>query len=100
MQVEKLSGGAIIAHLKPSDFEIFKIPHFHYLICYLTFIAIARILRQAFYAPSHRTKSNSKKEKTDRQENTRKPQIKKKSKELLEEAKRKVEEEIETVENN
>jgi len=26
MQVEKLSGGAIIAHLKPSDFEKFKIP--------------------------------------------------------------------------
>ena len=26
MQVEKLSGGALIAHLKPSDFEKFKIP--------------------------------------------------------------------------
>ena len=26
MQVEKLSGGAIIAHLKPSDFDKFKIP--------------------------------------------------------------------------
>ncbi len=26
MQVEKLSGGALIAHLKPSDFEQFKIP--------------------------------------------------------------------------
>ncbi len=26
MQVEKLSGGAIIAHLKPSDFETFVIP--------------------------------------------------------------------------
>jgi len=26
LQVEKLSGGALIAHLKPSDFETFKIP--------------------------------------------------------------------------
>lgn len=26
MQVEKLSGGALIVHLKPSDFETFKIP--------------------------------------------------------------------------
>ena len=26
MQVEQLSGGALIAHLKPSDFETFKIP--------------------------------------------------------------------------
>ena len=26
MQVERLSGGAIIAHLKPSDFETFIIP--------------------------------------------------------------------------
>jgi len=66
MQVEKLSGGALIAHLKPSDFESIKIP----LIKPLTQIQIAEKIQE-----SHR--------------------LRKESKELLEEAKRKVEDEIE-----
>ena len=66
MQVEKLSGGAIIAHLKPSDFEKFKIP----LIKPQIQKQIAKKIQE-----SHK--------------------LRKESKELLEEAKRKVEEEIE-----
>ena len=66
MQVEKLSGGAIIAHLKPSDFETFKIP----LIKPEIQKQIAEKIQE-----SHR--------------------LRKESKNLLEEAKRKVEEEIE-----
>ena len=66
MQVEKLSGGAIIAHLKPSDFEKFKIP----LIKPQIQKQIAKKIQK-----SHK--------------------LRKESKELLEEAKRKVEEEIE-----
>ncbi|NCF75476.1 MAG: hypothetical protein GWO87_03255 [Xanthomonadaceae bacterium] len=66
MQVEKLSGGAIIAHLKPSDFEKFKIP----LIKPKIQKQIAKKIQE-----SHR--------------------LRKESKELLEEAKRRVEEEIE-----
>lgn len=66
MQVEKLSGGALIAHLKPSDFESFKIP----LIKPQIQKQIAEKIQE-----SHR--------------------LRKESKELLEEAKRKVEEEIE-----
>lgn len=66
MQVEKLSGGAIIAHLKPSDFEKFKIP----LIKPQVQKLIAEKIKE-----SHK--------------------LRKESKELLEEAKRKVEEEIE-----
>jgi len=66
MQVEKLSGGALIAHLKPSDFETFKIP----LIKPSIQKQIAEKIQE-----SHR--------------------LRKESKELLEEAKRKVEEEIE-----
>ncbi|MBU0647512.1 restriction endonuclease subunit S [Patescibacteria group bacterium] len=66
MQVEKLSGGALIAHLKPSDFETFKIP----LIKPLIQKQIALKIQE-----SHR--------------------LRKESKDLLEEAKRKVEEEIE-----
>ncbi len=66
MQVEKLSGGAIIAHLKPSDFETFKIP----LIKPSIQKQIAEKIQQ-----SHK--------------------LRKESKNLLEEAKRKVEEEIE-----
>ena len=66
MQVEKLSGGAIIAHLKPSDFEKFKIP----LI-----------------------KSQIQKQIAEKIQKSHK--LRKESKELLEEAKRKVEEEIE-----
>ncbi|MCK4524819.1 MAG: restriction endonuclease subunit S [Candidatus Andersenbacteria bacterium] len=71
MQVEKLSGGAIIAHLKPSDFEKFKIP----LIKPQIQKQIAKKIQE-----SHK--------------------LRKKSKELLEEAKRRVEEKIEMVENN
>jgi len=66
MQVEKLSGGAIIAHLKPSDFEKFKIP----LIKPKIQKEIAKKIQK-----SHK--------------------LRKESKKLLEEAKRKVEEEIE-----
>jgi len=66
MQVEKLSGGALIAHLKPSDFEKFKIP----LIRPEIQQQIAEKIQE-----SHR--------------------LRKESKELLDEAKRKVEEEIE-----
>jgi restriction endonuclease S subunit len=66
MQVEKLSGGALIAHLKPSDFETFKIP----LIKPQVQKQIAEKIQE-----SHK--------------------LRKESKELLEEAKRKVEEEIE-----
>jgi len=66
MQIEKLSGGAIIAHLKPSDFELIKVP-----------IIRADIQKQiaAKIQESHK--------------------LRKESKKLLEEAKRKVEEEIE-----
>lgn len=66
MQVEKLSGGAIIAHLKPSDFEKFKIP-----------IIKPQIQKQI----AEKIQASHK--------------LRKESKELLEEAKRKVEEEIE-----
>ena len=66
MQVEKLSGGAVIAHLKPSDFDTFKIP----LIRSSVQKQIADKIQQSHM---HR----------------------KESKGLLEEAKRKVEEEIE-----
>lgn len=66
MQVGKLSGGALIAHLKPSDFETFKIP----LIKPSIQKQIAEKIQE-----SHK--------------------LRKESKELLEEAKRKVEEEIE-----
>lgn len=66
MQVEKLSWWALIAHLKPSDFEQFKIP----LIKPLIQKQIAEKIQE-----SHR--------------------LRKESKDLLEEAKRKVEEEIE-----
>ncbi len=66
MQVEQLSGGAIIAHLKPSDFEKFKIP----LIKPQIQTQIAEKIKE-----SHK--------------------LRKESKELLEEAKQKVEEEIE-----
>ncbi|MCK5122772.1 MAG: restriction endonuclease subunit S [Candidatus Pacebacteria bacterium] len=66
MQVEKLSGGAIIAHLKPSDFEKFKIP----LINLKIQKQIAEKIRE-----SHK--------------------LRKESKELLEEAKKRVEKEIE-----
>ena len=64
--LEKLSGGALIAHLKPSDFETFKIP----LIKQQVQKQIAEKIQE-----SHK--------------------LRKESKELLEEAKRKVEEEIE-----
>ncbi|MBU3924608.1 restriction endonuclease subunit S [Patescibacteria group bacterium] len=66
MQVEKLSGGAIIAHLKPSDFEKFKIP----LIEPKIQKQIAERIQKSYI-------------------------LRKQSEELLEEAKRKVEEEIE-----
>lgn len=66
MQVEKLSGGALIAHLKPSDFETFKIP----LIKSQIQKQIAEKIQESY-------------------------RLRKESKELLEEAKRKVEEEIE-----
>lgn len=66
MQVEKLSGGALIAHLKPSDFETFKIP--------LIKSSIQKQIAEKILE-SHK--------------------LRKESKELLEEAKRKVEEEIE-----
>lgn len=66
MQVEKLSGGALISHLKPSDFETFKIP----LI-----------------------KSSIQKKIAEKIQESHK--LQKESKELLEEAKRKMEEEIE-----
>lgn len=66
MQVEKLSGGALIAHLKPSDFETFKIP---------------------LIKPSIQKQTAEKIQESHR--------LRKESKELLEEAKRKVEEEIE-----
>lgn len=66
MQVEKLSGGAIIAHLKPSDFEKFKIP----LIKPQIQKQIAKKIQE-----SHK--------------------LRKESKELLETARRRVEEEIE-----
>ena len=66
MQVKKLSGGALIAHLKPSDFEKFKIP----LI-----------------------KPEIQKRIADKIQRSHK--LRKESKELLELAKRKVEEEIE-----
>jgi len=65
-QVEQLSGGAIIAHLKPSDFEKFKIP-----------LINPGIQKQI----AEKVKESHK--------------LRKESKELLEEAKRKVEEEIE-----
>ena len=71
MQVEKLSGGAIIAHLKPSDFEKFKIP----LIKLQIQKQIAKKIQK-----SHK--------------------LRKESKELLEEAKRKVEKEIEKESEN
>ena len=66
MQVEKLSGGAIIAHLKPSNFEKFKIP-----------LIKPQIQKQIVkkIQKSHK--------------------LRKESKELLEEAKRRVGEEIE-----
>jgi len=66
MQVEKLSGGALIAHLKPSDFETFKIP--------LILPSIQKQIAEKIQE-SHK--------------------LRKESKMLLEEAKRKVEEEIE-----
>ena len=66
MQVEKLSGGAIIAHLKPSDFEKFKIP-----------LIKSQIQKQI----AEKIKESHK--------------LRKESKELLEEAKRRVEAEIE-----
>ena len=66
LQVEQLSGGAIIAHLKPSDFEKFKIP----LIKPQVQAQIAEKIQE-----SHK--------------------LRKESGELLEEAKKKVEEEIE-----
>ncbi len=66
MQVEKLSGGALIDHLKPSDFETFKIP----LIKSELQEEIAKKIQESY-------------------------KLRKESKELLEEAKRKVEEEIE-----
>jgi len=66
MQVEQLSGGAIIAHLKPSDFESFKIP----LIRKEIQREITVKIEESF-------------------------KLRKESKELLELAKRKVEEEIE-----
>lgn len=66
MQVEKLSGGAIIAHLKPSDFEKFKIP---------------------FIKPQIQKQIVKKIQESHK--------LRKESKELLEEAKRKVEEKIE-----
>ena len=66
MQVEKLSGGALIAHLKPSDFQKFKIP----LIKTKIQKKIAEKITQSHL-------------------------LRKESKELLELAKNKVEEEIE-----
>lgn len=66
MQVEKLSGGALIAHLKPSDFETFKIP----LIKPSIQSQIAEKIQE-----SHR--------------------LRKESRELLERAKKMVEDEIE-----
>lgn len=66
MQVEKLSGGALIAHLKPSDFETFKIP----LIKQSVQKQIAEKIQESY-------------------------RLRKESKNLLEEAKRKIEEEIE-----
>jgi hypothetical protein len=69
MQVEKLSGGALIAHLKPSDFETFKIP----LIRKEIQNEIAEKITE-----SHR--------------------LRKESKSLLEQSKRMAEEEIEGVE--
>lgn len=66
MQVEQLSGGAIIAHLKPSDFETFKIP-----------IIIPEIQKQI----AEKIQESFK--------------LRKESIDLLAEAKRKVEEEIE-----
>ncbi|KKR15266.1 MAG: hypothetical protein UT42_C0006G0003 [Candidatus Falkowbacteria bacterium GW2011_GWA2_39_24] len=66
MQIEKLSGGALIAHLKPSDFETFKIP----------------LIKQSIQ-----------KQITEKIQESYK--LRKESKNLLEEAKRKVEEEIE-----
>ncbi len=66
MQVEKLSGGVLISHLKPSDFEKFKIP----LISPQIQTQIAQKIQE-----SHK--------------------LRKQAKELLEKAKKKVEEEIE-----
>lgn len=66
MQIEKLSGGALIAHLKPSDLETFRIP----LINQSIQVQIAAKIRQ-----SHK--------------------LRKESKELLETAKKMVEDEIE-----
>ncbi|MCK5176827.1 MAG: restriction endonuclease subunit S, partial [Candidatus Aenigmarchaeota archaeon] len=66
MQVEKLSGGAVIAHLKPSDFEKFKIP-----------LIKPEIQKQI----AEKIKESHK--------------LRKESKEHLEDAKKKVEEEIE-----
>lgn len=66
MQVQKLSGGALIAHLKPSDLETFRIP----LINQLIQEQIATKIQE-----SHK--------------------LRKESKELLETAKRMVEQEIE-----
>ena len=65
-QVDQLSGGALIAHLKPSDFESFRIP----LLSKSLQEKIARKITE-----SH--------------------QLRKESRELLEKAKRMVEEEIE-----
>ena len=66
MRVEKLSGGAMIAHLKPSDFEKFKIP-----------LIKPQIQKQI----TEKIKESHK--------------LRKESKELLEEAKGRAEEEIE-----
>lgn len=65
MQVEKLSGGALIAHLKPSDFETFKIP----LIKSSIQKQIAKKIQESY-------------------------KLRRESENLLEEATRKVEEEI------
>ena len=66
LQVKQLSGGAIIAHLKPSDFEKFRIP--------LIKLEIQKQITEKIHESY---------------------KLKKESKEILEEAKRKVEEEIE-----
>ncbi len=66
MQIEQLSGGAIIAHLKPSDFEKIKLP----LIKETIQTKIAEKIKESF-------------------------QLRKESKELLEKAKKMVEDEIE-----
>ncbi len=66
LQIEQLSGGAIIAHLKPSDFEKFKIP----------------LIKQSIQSKIA-------------EKITKSHQLRKESKELLELAKTKVEQEIE-----